>query len=96
VSLQAREVAFTGGEPAAGGDHGFVPVHQFVDDAVFPIAKSKLAVLLKNVADGFSRASLDDFIGIEKREMQRLGDQPTYRGFARAHKANQGKITNLA
>jgi hypothetical protein len=53
-------------------------------------------LLHENFADRFARASFDDMIGIEKREVQLRGDDLSDRRFAGPHKTDERNILNLA
>lgn len=96
VNFKAGEICGVGREAPASRNHSLLAGNQFADDFLLEFAKRRLALLRKNIADGFSRARFDDVISVQKREVQVRGDEVADRRFARTHKADERNIVNLA
>ena len=76
MSFQAGQVGLIRGQAATGRDDSFVAARQFFDDSALPFAEGGFAVVLENLLNRCARSRFDNVIGVQEREMQRIGDKP--------------------
>ncbi len=95
MTLETGEVRWIGRQTAAGGDEMFRERFQLVNDFGFELAESGFAVLGEDLRNRFADARLDELIRIQKREVQRAGDQLSDGRFPGAHEADEGEIVDL-
>ena len=96
MRLQAGEIGFIGGQPAAGGNHGPLAQRQFGHQPAFELAKHCFTFLFKDLADGFPCPGFDHVVAIQESEMQGISHQAAYGRFAGAHESNQGNVVEMA
>src|ERR1017187_2958960 len=96
MGLKTGQVGRVGNETAAGGDDRLLPLAQILDHLLFQLAKSVLALLFEDFLDGHSALGLDQFVGIDKGELQRLGGEAADGRFAGAHETDQGEVLYAA
>src|SRR5690606_27041011 len=68
--LERGEVFRIRAEAAARRDHTVFAFRQFGDDLPLQLAKGRLAVLREDVRDRLARALHDEFVGVDKLEIE--------------------------
>jgi hypothetical protein len=96
MGFKTGQIGRVDNETAASGNDRFLPLAQIPDHVVFQLAKDGLALLFEDFLDGHSALGFDEFVGIDKLELQRLGSEAADGRFAGAHKTDQGDILYAA
>ena len=92
--LKARHVLGIHDESTACRDDRAVTQGQFLHDALFQFAKPRLALLIKDLRNGFSSAGLNHCVRIEKGKVQLFGYKSSDGRFAGAHETAQRDVAN--
>jgi hypothetical protein len=77
------------GATPGGQDTQFFP-GEFINDALFKVAKRVFAFPLKKLTDGHANSALDDLVRIEKRPAQTTRELTPYSGFSGAGETDEG------
>jgi hypothetical protein len=96
MGFKTGQIGRVGNETAAGGNDRLLPLAQIPDHLLFQLAKGVLALLFENFLDGHAALGFDEFVGVNKRELQRLGGEAADGRFAGAHESDQGEILYAA
>src|SRR6185436_9008705 len=93
--FEAGEIIRLCGQSAAAGNDRAVRMRKLGNDLFLDLAKRFFSSLSENVRDRPARSRLDQFVRVDKIEMQLGSDQPAYGGFAGAHKTDQRDVFNV-
>ena len=95
MRLKLFQVILVRGQAAAGGNDQSRAGRQFPQDRLFQLPKRRLALVAENFGNGHAGFGFNQCVRIHKSEIQLGGHGLADNGFARAHEADEGQVTDM-
>jgi hypothetical protein len=95
MRLQAAQMGFVRPQTATRGDYSVLKPAQFFNDLSFDVSECRFTCLGENLGDRPARACFNEFVRIDKLEMELAGHETPNRRLPGAHEAYQREILNV-